>query len=71
MTEATQSIESSLKGLIDTLTVASEAAEARRKAAGPIFDYYKFEYAAGEKKAYDDAIKKVQSVCNKVLADAK
>lgn len=69
MTEITQSMESSLRGLIDDLTLSSEAAEARRKIAGPIFDYYKFEYAAGEKHAYDDAVKKLGSLCNKILAD--
>ncbi len=57
MTESTKTEKEVLQELIDNFTQLAEEAEKRRKTAGTKFEYYKYEFADGEKHAYQDAAK--------------
>lgn len=66
MTEAAKTEKEIFQDLIATFTLLSEEAEKRRKSASAKFEYYKFEFADGEKHAYEDAAKKLKSVVDKM-----
>lgn len=51
-----------MQELIDNFTQLAEKAEIRRNSASTKFEYYKLEYADGEKRAYEDAVNKLKSV---------
>ena len=65
LTESTKTAKDITQELIDNFTVLAEEAEKRRATAGAKFEYYKLEYADGEKHAYQDAAKKLQSALKK------
>lgn len=62
MTETTKTVKESLEELMEKFTKLSEEADARRKTAGKTFDYYKYEFADGEKHANAEAAKKINSI---------
>ena len=66
MTESTKSGNEIIQELIDSLTLLAEEAEKRRKAASAKWENYKIEYSNGEKKAYEDAAKKLKMVLGKI-----
>ena len=47
---------------MEKFTELAQQADIRRKTAGKTFDYYKFEFADGEKHAYTEAAKKLKSI---------
>jgi hypothetical protein len=65
LTESTKTAKEITQELIDSFTELAEDAEKRRATAGSKFEYYKFEYADGEKHAYQDAAKKLQAALDK------
>ena len=62
MTESTKTAKENLQELTEKFTELSEKADERRKSAGKTFDYYKFEYADGERHANAEAAKKLNSI---------
>jgi hypothetical protein len=67
MTEPSKSLEEIMKELFDNITQLAEEAEKRRKTAGLKSEYYKFEFADGEKNAYEEAAKQLKIVLDKYL----
>lgn len=55
-----------MQELIDNFTQLAEEAENRRKTASIKFDYYKYEFADGEKHGYEDAAKKLKTALDKM-----
>jgi len=55
-----------VQDLIDKFGQLAEEAEKRRKTASGRFEYYKFEFADGEKLANENAAKKLKSVLDKI-----
>jgi thiamine pyrophosphate-dependent acetolactate synthase large subunit-like protein len=70
MTIPLDAVKEALQELIDNFTQLAEEAEKRRKTAGSKSEYYKFEFADGEKNAYQEAIKKLRTVLDKNLQAA-
>jgi len=66
LTESTKSGNEIIQELIDSLTQLAEEAGKRRKAAAAKWELYKIEYSNGEKKAYEDAAKKLKMVLGKI-----
>jgi len=66
MTEPAKTEKENFQDLIEKFTLLSEEAEKRRKLASAKFEYYKLEFADGEKHAYEDAAKKLKSVADKM-----
>ena len=66
MTESTKTINELVQELNDKFTQLADEAEKRRKTAGVNFEYYKFEFADGEKHAYQDAATKLKKVLDKI-----
>lgn len=55
-----------MQELIDNFTQLAEEAEKRRKLASAKCENYKLEFADGEKHAYEDAVKKLKTVLDKI-----
>lgn len=70
MTIPLDALKEDLQELIDNFTQLAEEAEKRRKTAGSKSEYYKFEFADGEKNAYQEATKKLRTVLDKNLQAA-
>ena len=66
LTESSKTVKEIMQELIDDFTQLAEEADKRRKTAGPKVDYYKFEFADGEKHANEDAAKKLKTVLDKM-----
>lgn len=66
MTESTKTVKEIIQGLIDNFAQLSQEAEQRRATAGTKFEYYKSEFADGEKHANEDAAKKLKVVLDKM-----
>lgn len=66
MTESTTSAKELVQGLVDSFTELADEAEKRRKTASEKCEYYKTEYADGEKHAYLDASKKLNALLGKL-----
>ncbi|PIQ99028.1 MAG: hypothetical protein COV66_14160 [Nitrospinae bacterium CG11_big_fil_rev_8_21_14_0_20_45_15] len=64
LTVITKSVKEQTQELIDNFTHLIGEAEKRRLSAGNKFEYYKFEFADGEKNAYEDASKKLTKIMN-------
>jgi flagellar biosynthesis/type III secretory pathway protein FliH len=66
MTDAQKEVSESIQELLNHLTQLADEAEKRRKLASAKCEYYKFEFADGEKHGLDEAIKKVKAVLGKL-----
>ena len=66
LTESTKTAKEITQELIDNFTESAEDAENRRATAGSKFEYYKLEFADGEKHAYQDAAKKLKTVLDQI-----
>ncbi len=66
LTESSKTVKEIMQELIDDFTQLAEEADKRRKTAGAKLDYYKFEFADGEKHANEDAAKKLKTVLDKM-----
>ena len=66
MTESTTTAKEILQELVDNFNKSIEEAEAQRKSASAKNENYKIEYAAGEKHAYEDAVKQLTKALGKV-----
>lgn len=66
MTESTKIVKEVMQGLMDGFTQLSQEAEQRRATAGNKFEYYKAEFADGEKHANEEAAKKLKAALDKM-----
>ncbi len=66
MVETSKTMKEIVQDLIDEFGQLAEEAEKRRETASGKFEYYKFEFAAGEKLANENATKKLKSVLGKI-----
>ena len=66
MAESAVTAKDALQEVIDSFTKAIEKAEDNRKAASAKNENYKFEFAAGEKHAYEDAVKQLKKALGKI-----
>jgi len=66
MTETSISVKEVLEELFATLTQAMEQAEQRRKIASTKCEYYKLEFADGEKHGYEEALKQLKVIRDKM-----
>ncbi|GJL78349.1 MAG: hypothetical protein NPINA01_13380 [Nitrospinaceae bacterium] len=66
MTESTKTSKEVMQEFIGSFTELAEEAEKRRKAASAKWELYKVEFSAGEKKAYEDAAKKLKAALAKL-----
>jgi len=62
LTVIAKTLKEQTQELIDNFTHLIEEAEKRRSSASKKFEYYKFEFADGEKNAYEDASKKLTKI---------
>lgn len=60
MTEPEKTMNEVIKGLMDNFRILEEEAEKRRKTASAKFENYKYEYAEGERHAYEEVIKQLK-----------
>ena len=66
MTESTKTVKEVVQGLMDSFTQLGLEAEQRRATAGNKFEYYKSEFADGEKHANEEAAKKLKVILDKM-----
>ncbi len=66
MTELLKTGKEILQELINDFTRLAGEAEKRRKSASEKFEYYKFEFADGEKRANENAAKKLELALVKI-----
>lgn len=66
MNQATKSGNELIQELFDSLTQQAEEASKRKQTASTKFEYYKFEFADGEKHAFEDAAKKLKAILGKI-----
>ncbi len=66
LTESSKTVKEIMQELIDDFTQLAEEAEKRRHAADAKSDYYKSEFADGEKHANEEAAKKLKTVLDKM-----
>ena len=59
MIETLKTAKEIMQELLNDFTRLAEEAEKRRKSASEKFEYYKFEFADGEKRANENAVKKM------------
>ena len=67
MPQPSKTVIELIQELSDNFTQLAEDAEKRRKSASDKSDYYRFEFADGEKQAYQDSAKKLTVILNKCL----
>jgi hypothetical protein len=66
LTESSKTAKEIIQELIEDLTQLAEEAEKSRKSASAKCEYYKLEFADGEKHAYEDSAKKLKTVLDKM-----
>ncbi len=66
MIETVKTTKEIVQDLFDEFGLLAEEAEKRRKAASARFEYYKLEFANGEKLANENAAKKLKSILSKI-----
>ena len=66
MAESAVTAKDVLQEVIDNFNKSIEEAEANRTAASAKNENYKFEFAAGEKHAYEDAVKQLKKALGKI-----
>ena len=66
MSEPSKTAKELMQELSDNFTLLAEEAEKRRKTASEKSDYYRFEFADGEKQAYQDSAKKLTAILDKM-----
>jgi hypothetical protein len=66
MIETSKTTKDIVQDLIDEFGQLAVEAEKRRKTASASFDYYKLEFADGEKLANESAAKKLKAVLSKI-----
>lgn len=66
MTESLKTVKVIMQELLDNFTQLAGEAEKRRKSASEKFEYYKFEFADGEKRANENAAKKIKTVLDEI-----
>lgn len=59
MTATLKTAKEIMQELLKEFTRLAEEAEKRRKSASDKFEYYKFEFADGEKRANENVVKKL------------
>ncbi len=66
MAESAVTAKDVLQEVIDNFNKAIEEAEDNRKAASAKNENYKLEFSAGEKHAYEDAVKQLKKALGKI-----